>query len=88
MANGVTGVRDMGGLLGSIDELRTKIAAGRLTGPRIVRAGPTLNGKAFNPLQMVAGSPEEVRGVIRTLKHVVSTSSRSIGACRGTPTSR
>lgn len=70
VANGVTGVRDMGGLLGSIDELRAKIALGRLTGPRIVRAGPTLNGKAFNPLQLALVTPEEARGVVRTLKHV------------------
>ncbi|MGH9368552.1 MAG: amidohydrolase family protein [Thermoanaerobaculia bacterium] len=70
VANGVTGVRDMGGRLGEIDEWRTKIAAGLVTGPRIVRAGPILNGKVFNPLQMVPGTPEETRGVVRALKAV------------------
>lgn len=70
VANGVTSVRDMGGRLGQIDEWRTQIAAGLLTGPRILRAGPILNGKAFNPLQMVPGTPDESRGVVRTLAQV------------------
>lgn len=70
VANGVTSVRDMGGRLGQIDEWRTKIAAGLLVGPRIVRAGPILNGKSFNPLQMVPGTPDEARGVVRALREV------------------
>jgi imidazolonepropionase-like amidohydrolase len=70
VANGVTGVRDMGGRLTEIDEWRTRIAAGILTGPHIVRAGPILNGKRFNDLQMVPGGPDETRGVARALKEV------------------
>lgn len=70
VANGVTSVRDMGGRLGEIDEWRVKIAAGLLAGPRIARAGPILNGQAFNPLQMVTGNPDETRGVVRALKQV------------------
>lgn len=70
VANGVTGVRDMGGRLGEIDEWRTKIAAGLLVGPRIVRAGPILNGQKFNSFQMVTGNPDETRGVVRALKEV------------------
>lgn len=70
VANGVTGVRDMGGRLGELDEWRTKIAAGILTGPRIFRAGPILNGQKFNIYQMVSGNPEETRGVVRALKEV------------------
>jgi imidazolonepropionase-like amidohydrolase len=68
IANGVTGVRDMGGRLGEIDEWRTKIAGGLLVGPRIVRAGPQLNGQKFNPYQIVAANPDETRGVVRALK--------------------
>ncbi|HEY3053206.1 MAG TPA: amidohydrolase, partial [Thermoanaerobaculia bacterium] len=45
VANGVTGVRDLGGKLGELDEWRTKIATGLIVGPRIVRAGPILNGQ-------------------------------------------
>jgi hypothetical protein len=68
IANGVTGVRDMGGRLSELDEWRTKIAAGLLVGPRIVRAGPILNGQKFNTYQMVPGNPDETRGVVRALK--------------------
>ncbi len=70
VANGVTGVRDMGGRLSEIDEWRTKIAAGLLVGPRIVRAGPMLNGQKFNSYQMVPGNPDETRGVVRALREV------------------
>ena len=70
VANGVTSVRDLGGRLGELDEWRTKISAGLLTGPRILRAGPILNGQKFNTYQMVSGNPEETRGVVRALKEV------------------
>lgn len=44
IANGITGVRDMGGLLDSINQWRREIATGALLGPRIVAAGPILDG--------------------------------------------
>ncbi len=68
VANGITSVRDMGGRLSELDDWRTKAATGVLAGPRIFRAGPILNGKSFNPLQMVPGTPDETRGVARGLK--------------------
>jgi imidazolonepropionase-like amidohydrolase len=43
VANGVTGVRDMGGTWDSIQAYRRDIEAGRLIGPRIVAAGPYLD---------------------------------------------
>lgn len=70
VANGVTSVRDLGGRLVELDEWRTKIGAGLLTGPRILRAGPILNGQKFNAFQMVSGNPDETRGVVRALKEV------------------
>ena len=70
LANGVTSVRDMGSTLGEIDDWRARINAGVLAGPRILRVGPILNGKSFNRFQMVAGTPEEARGVVRALKQV------------------
>ncbi|MGH6884760.1 MAG: amidohydrolase family protein, partial [Geminicoccales bacterium] len=48
IANGVTGVRDLGALDDTVDDLRQwreEIAAGRLLGPRIVAAGPILDGR-------------------------------------------
>lgn len=70
VAKGVTHVRDMGGRLEELDAWRTKISAGLLVGPRIVRVGPILNGKSFNQFQMVPGNPEEARGVVHTLKFI------------------
>ena len=70
VANGVTTVRDMGSTLGEIDDWRTRIAAGLLTGPRIFRVGPILNGQSFNKYQMVPGNPDETRGVARALKYI------------------
>src|SRR6266404_5477332 len=51
VANGITNVRDMGGRLEEIDEWRSKISAGLLVGPEIIRVGPMLNGKSFNRYQ-------------------------------------
>ena len=70
LANGVTGVRDMGSDLDEIDGWRAEIAAGLRAGPRIVRAGPMLNGQSFNPYQLVTGGPDQARGIVRTLKQV------------------
>jgi imidazolonepropionase-like amidohydrolase len=44
VANGITGVRDMGGDLDVLKEWRAKIAAGQLLGPRMYIAGPMLDG--------------------------------------------
>lgn len=70
VANGVTGVRDVGSDLGQIDEWRTEIAARLQVGPRILRAGPMLNGQSFNRYQLVTGNAEQARGIVRALKQV------------------
>jgi hypothetical protein len=44
VANGITGVRDMGGDLDVLKEWRAAIAPGRLLGPRMIIAGPMLDG--------------------------------------------
>ena len=44
LANGVTGVRDMGGDFARIQGWREAIERGSLPGPRIVASGPYLNG--------------------------------------------
>ena len=44
VVNGVTGVRDMGGDLETLRSWRSQIAAGKLLGPRLVIAGPMLDG--------------------------------------------
>jgi imidazolonepropionase-like amidohydrolase len=44
VANGITGVRDMGSDLEPVKRWRSEIAAGRLLGPRMIIAGPMLDG--------------------------------------------
>jgi len=45
VANGVTGVRDMGGDLNALKDWRARIAAGKLLGPRMMISGPMLDGQ-------------------------------------------
>ncbi|HYP12423.1 MAG TPA: amidohydrolase family protein, partial [Bryobacteraceae bacterium] len=68
IANGITGVRDMGGAPDEIDRWRYAIEAGTITGPRIFRAGPMLNGKAFNEFQIAVNNASEARGAARVLR--------------------
>jgi len=70
VANGVTGVRDLGSDLDEIDEWRAKIDAGIVVGPRIVRVGPILNGQSFNKYQIATGGPDQARGIVRALTQV------------------
>jgi len=44
VANGVTGVRDMGSDLEAVKEWRAQIATGKLLGPRMIVAGPMIDG--------------------------------------------
>lgn len=44
VANGVTGVRDMGGDLEPLKRWRSRIAAGEMLGPRMIISGPMLDG--------------------------------------------
>src|SRR6185437_4153445 len=44
VANGITGVRDMGGDIPVLTRWRAEIGAGKLLGPRMIFAGPMLEG--------------------------------------------
>ncbi|MBW8868486.1 MAG: amidohydrolase family protein [Acidobacteria bacterium] len=44
IANGVTGIRDMGSDLDAVLRARSEVAAHRLVGPRMVISGPMLDG--------------------------------------------
>lgn len=69
LANGVTGVRDMGGDLDILLEWRREISAGTLQGPTMVVAGPMLDGpKSHFPASVSIASPEEGRKAVDDLK--------------------
>jgi Amidohydrolase family len=69
IANGVTGVRDMGGNLEALKSLRARVASGQLLGPRIMFSGPMLDGPqpAYSD-SLAITSPEDGRAAVRLLK--------------------
>ncbi|HEY7515209.1 MAG TPA: amidohydrolase family protein, partial [Vicinamibacteria bacterium] len=69
LANGVTGVRDMGGELETLQQWRKEIAAGSLAGPRLVLSGPMLDGpKPVFPSSLAVSTPDDGRRAVRDLK--------------------
>ncbi|GAB4528546.1 MAG: amidohydrolase family protein [Parvularculaceae bacterium] len=66
--HGVTSVLDLGGHEERIAYLRDEIAAGRLAGPTIYAAGPTLNGESFGDFQDVVTTAEAARTKVRALE--------------------
>jgi imidazolonepropionase-like amidohydrolase len=69
VANGVTGVRDMGGDLDVLKEWRAEIAAGRLLGPRMYIAGPMLDGPVPRfPSSAPVANASDARKVVDDLK--------------------
>src|SRR5579864_8050248 len=69
VANGITGVRDMGGELEVLQQWRKEISAGTLIGPRIVMAGPMLDGPQPRfPSSVAIRTPEDGRRAIDDLK--------------------
>ena len=68
LANGVTGVRDMGGNLEALKELSRRIERGELAGPRIVSPGPMPAGPqpAPDPVTVVH-NPQEARAAVESL---------------------
>jgi imidazolonepropionase-like amidohydrolase len=68
VANGVTGVRDMGGDLDVLLEWRRSIQEGSLVGPRMVISGPMLDGpKPRFPASVAVATPEDGRRAVRDL---------------------
>jgi imidazolonepropionase-like amidohydrolase len=69
IANGITGVRDMGGELEVLQQWRKEISAGTLIGPRIVMSGPMLDGpKPRFPSSIAVKTPEDGRRAVDDLK--------------------
>lgn len=68
VANGVTGLRDMGGDFTTIKKWRDEIARGTLVGPRIVAAGPYLEGHGGSPIAHIeVHTPDDARRAVDSL---------------------
>lgn len=69
IANGVTGVRDMGSDLETLQQWRKEINGGTLPGPRIVMSGPMLDGPQPRfPSSIAIKTPEDGRKAVDDLK--------------------
>ncbi len=69
VANGITGVRDMGSELDIVQGWRNEIEAGRLIGPRIYTPGPMLDGpKPRFPSSVAIATPEDAHRAVADLK--------------------
>lgn len=67
VANGVTGVRAMGDRWDSLANWRKEILVGKLVGPRIVAAGPYLEGGDIPIPHLVASNPAEAERAVDSL---------------------
>jgi imidazolonepropionase-like amidohydrolase len=69
VANGVTGIRDMGSELDSILKARAAVAAHHVLGPRMVVSGPMLDGpKSPYKASLPIATPEAGRQAVAMLK--------------------
>src|SRR5689334_17032307 len=69
IANGVTGVRDMGSALDAVLRARADVAAHKLLGPRMVVSGPMLDGPTVSfPASIAITTPAAGRRAVDSLK--------------------
>jgi hypothetical protein len=69
VANGVTGIRDMGSALDFILNLREASSSGRVLGPRIFAAGPILDDAPGDwPFRMRVKTADDGRAAVQLLK--------------------
>jgi imidazolonepropionase-like amidohydrolase len=67
VANGVTGVRDMGGDWTRLTAMRAEVRSGRLRGPRMVLSGPYLDGNDQPIAHLPARTPAEAAAAVDSL---------------------
>jgi hypothetical protein len=68
IANGVTGVRDMGGDPKLLEQRRQRIDRGELIGPHMILAGPFLDGGKSDAQIIAVTTPAEARAAVDGLK--------------------
>jgi imidazolonepropionase-like amidohydrolase len=69
VANGVTGVRDMGGKMELLHWFRKRYEAGRVVAPRVIAAGPIIDGpQPVHPdVSVAVSNEEEARKAVQSL---------------------
>jgi imidazolonepropionase-like amidohydrolase len=68
IANGITGIRDMGGDAEVLETRRKRIERGELLGPRMVLGGPFLAGGKSDRQTIAVNTPEEARQAVDAVK--------------------
>ena len=68
IANGVTGVRDMGGDPDVLESRRNRIESGELLGPHLILAGPFLAGGKSDRQTIAVNTPEDARQAVDAVK--------------------
>ncbi len=68
IANGITGVRDMGGDPEVLESRRKRIESGELPGPRLILAGPFLAGGKSDRQTIAVNTPEDARQAVDAVK--------------------
>lgn len=70
LANGVTGIRDMAGPLDELKTCRTNLENGTLLGPRLVFAGPIVDGPkpAWPDISLAVATPAEGRKAVAAVQ--------------------
>ena len=69
IANGITGVRDMGGDPDVLQSRRDRIESGVLLGPQLIIAGPFLARGKSDKQTLGVNTPEEARQAVDTVKN-------------------
>ena len=67
VANGVTGIRDMGGNLAALQTWKEQTSQGDLVGPQIVMAGPMLDGSSDDPSVIAVQTSDQARHAVDQL---------------------
>jgi hypothetical protein len=68
IANGITGVRDMGGDSDVLQNRRKRIESGELLGPHLILAGPFLAGGKSDRQTIAVNTPEDARQAVDAVK--------------------
>ena len=64
IANGITGIRDMGGVHDVLEQRRQHIEHGEVLGPHIVMGGPFMVGGKSDSQSIAVNTPDEARSAV------------------------